>query len=189
MKKSAKTLIGIAACSALFGLTSGCMTYNYPTHGEVTYISIPAYAGLYSDSGEYLGEAPYKYTFSIGKKEINAGGVIRKGMIARWVSGAERRALAEDISIKKSPSPYSYYLNSKVVLSRPRDAPNLEMDINYALNQEELEIKKQNADANSRASWAAEKAAKAAEDAETRRHWNDTLRRTQEAIDYMKSQQ
>ncbi len=111
-----KTLAAIALCAGL----AGCTTY-------VTVETDPEGATVTDPSGTVTyGIAPVEVPFD--RRELEAAGSLVPGFTARWPSGA----------VASSPTPLfvsDLRFGMTVKLERPKDAPGLETDLQFALER------------------------------------------------------
>ena len=118
MRRSAKfTVLGVLGAVLLL---SGCTTY-------VSVASDPEGAVITSaDGSETYGRAPVTIEYDRDTLEANLGKV--PGFVATWPSGAKAATEA----------PYvvrDFKYGAQIELQRPADAPGLEEDLRFALEQ------------------------------------------------------
>ena len=129
MRRSAKfTVLGILGTVLLL---SGCTTY-------VSVASDPEGAVITSaDGSETYGRAPVTIEYDRDTLEANLGKV--PGFVATWPSGAKAATEA----------PYvvrDFKYGAQIELQRPTDAPGLEEDLRFALEQAQERAKRAEAD-------------------------------------------
>lgn len=129
MRRSAKfTVLGVLGAVLLL---SGCTTY-------VSVASDPEGAVITSaDGSETYGRAPVTIEYDRDTLEANLGKV--PGFVATWPSGAKAATEA----------PYvvrDFKYGAQIELQRPADAPGLEEDLRFALEQAQERAKRAEAD-------------------------------------------
>ena len=129
MRRSAKfTVLGVLGTVLLL---SGCTTY-------VSVASDPEGAVITSaDGSETYGRAPVTIEYDRDTLEANLGKV--PGFVATWPSGAKAATEA----------PYvvrDFKYGAQIELQRPTDAPGLEEDLRFALEQAQERAKRAEAD-------------------------------------------
>ena len=132
MRRSAKfTVLGVLGAVLLL---SGCTTY-------VSVASDPEGAVITSaDGSETYGRAPVTIEYDRDTLEANLGKV--PGFVATWPSGAKAATEA----------PYvvrDFKYGAQIELQRPADAPGLEEDLRFALEQAQERAKRAEADRRS----------------------------------------
>jgi hypothetical protein len=102
----------------------------------VEYTCNPVGATLYQENTLNLGRCPRTIIYKITDQDRARGSMILKGVTAFWVSG---------VSSSSSPTISANLANGlhqHFNFERPRDAPNYNVDANYALNLEKNELLK-----------------------------------------------
>ena len=105
----------------------------------VMYQSDPAGAGIYQ-GGNLVGRTPLSLTYQVTEEEQQKGSKTLQSLSARWVSGAT--VISGPIATNFNQHGYSQVYT----FTRP-DAPGLDQDVNFAIQNERNQAINQAADA------------------------------------------
>lgn len=119
----------------LITLLTGCSQKNL----NLTYNSDPSGAMLY-DGEKSIGYTPITVSYILSKEDINRGHFILKEKNVRWVSGATK--FAETIKINLSNG-----FQQEYNFVRPKDAPDKNLDTQFAAELIKARIMQQQVDA------------------------------------------
>ena len=100
----------------------------------VEYVCNPAGATLYQENTLNIGMCPRTVTYTIADADRTRGNMTLKGVTAFWVSG---------VSSSTTPTITANLQNGQrqsFRFERPRDAPNYNVDANYALELEKARL-------------------------------------------------
>lgn len=182
MKQQLQKLRNSLAVIALSAAFSGCAEFfpvspRYPERLAFTVDSDPKYAVIYNASGRRCGECPTTLHFDVNPGEESQSHILRQ-IEARWRSGAKLETrLRLPMVMTTDQTSWSdgvkYTLHGYFVVSRPSDAPDAEIDLDYEVGRRGLEIQQKTAE-------AANRSAKAAEAEESRRAYYDWKRNAEE---------
>ncbi len=99
---------------------------------EMKYITNPPGAKLTLGGMDY-GYAPLTLWYNLSSQDISRGSMSLQGPEAKWVSGASIALTTIHADIRR------HGLKQQIVIERP-DAPGKEIDIQFALEREKIEI-------------------------------------------------
>jgi len=105
----------------------------------VTYNCDPTGASLY-DGDRSLGNCPTTLNYDVTQDNREQGFVLLRGITARWVSGAYS-------SVPSIRADLENGYNQQITFTRPRDVPGYEVDASFALQYEQNEILRRQAQA------------------------------------------
>lgn len=129
-----------------------CALCACQTNAKLTVSSQPEGAYITSLQGTYGGVAPYSFYYTIDEtrsKRDAKGCWVVQGVVAQWASGA--RVKQDEYTLCGSAVG-----NYTAVVNRPHDAPNLNVDLNYAMQLQANRAAQAEAKAaRSAAAWAA----------------------------------
>ena len=135
-------------------LLTGCASNQL----AVTYNSDPPGATLVQANGQNFGRTPVTLKYQISEADRSRGNKTLMGISAQWPSGARASSSSITANLKNGTS-------QSFTFSRPQNAPELAIDMQYALELEKLaEMQRQSA-AQENAAYEARRAASAAEEA------------------------
>ena len=125
-----RTLAASAFVAMVAALGSGCQTQV-----NLTVRSDPGYATVYQKDGVCFGTCPAHITYPVDAEQRTKGKGSYRGLIVRWPSGVEDSLDPVELTINGT--------DREIIFRRPRDAPNAELDVAYALEKERLDMERQ----------------------------------------------
>lgn len=142
-----KFLVSVIVVAALM---SGCATPVDPNMMKLQIITNPPGALIYED-GRALGQAPAFIPYVISPAARQVGKITPRPITVVWPSGAKATATPGMFLARGQQQHF--------VFSRPIDAPNLDKDLQYAAQLQQVGYARQQAAAAERQAEAAESAA------------------------------
>lgn len=107
-------------------LVGGCAK----TKVSITYRSDPEYATLYEVPGKRMGTCPVTLIYRVDAEDRLRGTMSVRGVKARWVSGAETVYSLITVDLSNG-------YKQQFTCVRPLEAPNAEIDAEYAIQKEQ----------------------------------------------------
>ena len=139
MKQTLKTAIRNSLAGLVLVTCAGCVSQQpwVQTRLPMDMKSDPGYASIYElGTGAYKGQTPLSVEYPINAEARTKGNITVNGFRAVWPSGAQTKT-APVLTL-----PVNGY-SRQIIFERPRDPPEKEIDIGYALKKEELAIQRQ----------------------------------------------